>query len=47
MNSKANLIRRLAHDLDGDDRRARHLVPGIAGVGEGPGNEREGPTRQA
>ena len=47
MHGKADLIRRLAHDLDGDDRRARWLVAGIAGVGEGLGDEREGPARQA
>src|SRR6478735_4302285 len=46
MISKANLIRRLAHNLDGDDRRARWLVAGIAGVGEGLGDEREASARQ-
>ncbi len=47
MHGKADLIGRLAHDLDRDDRGGRRPVASIACNGERLGDEREGPTRQA
>lgn len=47
MHGKADLIGRLTHDFDRDDRGGRRTVASIACIGERLGDEREGPTRQA
>ncbi len=47
MHGKADLPGCLAHDFDGDDRGRRWPVAGIAGIGEGLGDEREGSAREA
>lgn len=47
MDGEAHLIRRLAHDVNGDDRGGGRLVTGITCVREGFDDERESPTRQA
>lgn len=47
MDCEADLVRRLLDDLDGDDRRAGEFVTGIAGIGEGFGDEGTRAPRQA
>ena len=45
LHGEADLIPRFAHDVDGDDGGGS--VAGIAYIGEGLGDERKGPPRQA
>lgn len=47
MHGEADLIGRLAHDLDGDDRGGRRRVIGMARISERLGDDREGLARQA
>src|SRR3954463_2668290 len=47
VHGKADLVRRLAHDLDGDDRRRGRLVAGVASIRKRFGHEGERAPGQA
>ena len=47
VNSEADLIGVLAHDLDRDQRCRGDLLPGISAVGEDPPDEREDAPRDS
>jgi hypothetical protein len=47
VDGKADLVRRLAHDLDGDERRRGRFVAGIASIRKGSGHEGKCAPRQA